>query len=108
MTGALAKLRADVAREDVVRAIEEYDRLGRSDSSLNMVSAPGGVTSWSGTNAVTRTRRSWVPRTSSRQAIASARVTSRAGRAAPSRCSETWGSPSRKNDDDYGERVRAA
>src|SRR5437660_6765780 len=28
MTGALAKLRADVAREDVVRAIEEYDRLG--------------------------------------------------------------------------------
>ena len=28
MTGALAKLRADVARGDVVRAIEEYDRLG--------------------------------------------------------------------------------
>ena len=28
MTSALAKLRADVARDDVVRAIEEYDRLG--------------------------------------------------------------------------------
>ena len=28
MTGALARLRADVARGDVVRAIEEYDRLG--------------------------------------------------------------------------------
>jgi hypothetical protein len=28
MTTALAKLRADVARDDVVRAIEEYDRLG--------------------------------------------------------------------------------
>jgi hypothetical protein len=28
LTGALAKLRADVARGDVVRAIEEYDRLG--------------------------------------------------------------------------------
>jgi len=28
MTAALAKLRSDVARGDVVRAIEEYDRLG--------------------------------------------------------------------------------
>ena len=28
MTTALAKLRADVARDDVMRAIEEYDRLG--------------------------------------------------------------------------------
>jgi len=28
MTGALAKLRADVARGDVERAINEYDRLG--------------------------------------------------------------------------------
>ena len=28
MTGALASLRADVSRDDVVRAIEEYDRLG--------------------------------------------------------------------------------
>jgi hypothetical protein len=28
MTGALARLRADVARGDVVRAIKEYDRLG--------------------------------------------------------------------------------
>jgi hypothetical protein len=28
MTGALARLRADVSRGDVVRAIEEYDRLG--------------------------------------------------------------------------------
>ena len=28
MTGALAKLRADVAHGDVVRAIKEYDRLG--------------------------------------------------------------------------------
>ena len=29
MTSALAKLRADIARDAVVRAIEEYDRLGR-------------------------------------------------------------------------------
>jgi hypothetical protein len=28
MTGALARLRADVARDDVLRAIREYDRLG--------------------------------------------------------------------------------
>jgi len=28
MTGALARLRAEVARGDVLRAIEEYDRLG--------------------------------------------------------------------------------
>jgi hypothetical protein len=28
MTGALARLRADVARGDVLRAIKEYDRLG--------------------------------------------------------------------------------
>jgi hypothetical protein len=28
MGSALAKLRADVARDDVVRAIKEYDRLG--------------------------------------------------------------------------------
>lgn len=28
MTGALARLRADAARGDVVRAIKEYDRLG--------------------------------------------------------------------------------
>jgi hypothetical protein len=28
MTGALAKLRADVARNDVERAMKEYDRLG--------------------------------------------------------------------------------
>ena len=28
MTSALVKLRADVARDDVVRAIKEYDRLG--------------------------------------------------------------------------------
>lgn len=28
MAGALARLRADVTRDDVVRAIREYDRLG--------------------------------------------------------------------------------
>jgi hypothetical protein len=28
MTGALARLRADVTRDDVLRAIREYDRLG--------------------------------------------------------------------------------
>jgi hypothetical protein len=28
MTDALARLRADVTRDDVLRAIEEYDRLG--------------------------------------------------------------------------------
>jgi hypothetical protein len=28
MTSALAKLRADVTRDDVLRAIQEYDRLG--------------------------------------------------------------------------------
>src|ERR1700754_1688541 len=28
MTDALSRLRADVTREDVLRAIEEYDRLG--------------------------------------------------------------------------------
>jgi len=28
MTSAPAKVRADVGRDDVVRAIEEYDRLG--------------------------------------------------------------------------------
>ena len=28
MTDALAKLRADVTRDDVLRAIQEYDRLG--------------------------------------------------------------------------------
>ena len=28
MRSALAKLRADIARDDVVRAIKEYDRLG--------------------------------------------------------------------------------
>ena len=28
MTDALARLRADVARDDVLRAIKEYDRLG--------------------------------------------------------------------------------
>ena len=28
MTSGLSKLRADVTRDDVVRAIEEYDRLG--------------------------------------------------------------------------------
>ena len=28
MTDALARLRADVTRDDVVRAIQEYDRLG--------------------------------------------------------------------------------
>ena len=28
MTDALARLRADVTRDDVLRAIQEYDRLG--------------------------------------------------------------------------------
>jgi len=45
MTSALARLRADVAWGDVVRAIEEYDRLGPTSSSLSMVSALAGVAS---------------------------------------------------------------
>ena len=42
MSDALARLRADVTRDDVVRAVKEYDRLGRSGSSLSTVSARAG------------------------------------------------------------------
>ena len=86
MTSALAKLRTDVTRDHVLRALDEYDRLGQSGSSLRMDSDPVGVMNLSGTNAVTRTRRSWEQRMSSPRASALAPAISRVERAAPWRC----------------------
>ena len=86
MSDALARLRADVTRDDVLRAVKEYDRLGRSGSSLSTVSARAGATSWSGTNALTPTRPCWARLMSWRRGSAWRPLTSRGARPAPSRC----------------------
>src|SRR6266446_5149065 len=53
---------------------------------------------WSGTNAVTRRKQSWARLMSSLRARALPPVISRAGRPAPSRCSESLDSPSSRDD----------
>src|SRR5439155_13029848 len=56
------------------------------------------LTIWSGTNAVTRRKQSWARLMSSPRASALPPVISRAGRPAPSRCSESLDSPSSRDD----------
>ena len=58
MSDALARLRADITRDDVLRAVKENDRLPPGGSSLNTVSARAGGRP-SGTNALTPTRPCW-------------------------------------------------
>ena len=72
-----------VTHADVLRAIQEYDRLGRSGSSLRMDSLLPRLTIWSGTDAVTRRKQSWARLMSSLQPSALPPVISRAGRPAP-------------------------
>jgi hypothetical protein len=69
-----------VTRADVLRAIEDYDRLG---PELSMVSPLPRLMSWPGKDAVTRRRQSWAQRMSSQRASGLAPVTSRAGRQVP-------------------------
>src|SRR6266700_4550212 len=71
---------------------------GRSGSSLSMVSPLPPLMTWSGTNAVIRRKQSWAQLMSSPRASALTPVISRAGRPAPSRCSESWDSPSIRDD----------
>ena len=62
MTDALGRLRTDVTHGDVLRAIDEYDRLGPGrNSSLYTGFDPAGPMSWSGVTVVTHTRPSWAP-----------------------------------------------
>jgi hypothetical protein len=51
----------DVTRSEVLRAIQEYDRLGPESSSLRMVSPRPRRMTWYGRNAVTRRKQSWAP-----------------------------------------------
>ncbi len=95
MPEALARLKTDVTHADVVRAIKEYDRLGPSSFSLSMVTAQAGVMSWSGNNAVTRTKPYWAQLMNWPRVSAWPRVISKAGRLVPSQCSGTSVSPSR-------------
>ena len=91
-----------VTRADVVRAIKEYDRLGPERSSLSVASPRQRLMSWRGKNTVTRRKQSWARRMSSLRASGLAPVTSRAGRPAPSGCSGSSDSPSRRSDDRPG------
>jgi hypothetical protein len=78
-----------VTRADVLRAIQEYDRLGPVGFFSEHGFARPRLTSWSGTNAVTRRKQSWAQLMSSPWASALAPVISRAGRLALSGCSES-------------------
>src|SRR5580658_3551492 len=62
-----------------------------------MVSAPPPLMTWSGTNGVTRRKRSWARLTDSPRASAWPPAISRAARAALWRCSAGWDSPSSTN-----------
>ena len=108
MTGALAKLRADVARGDVVRAIEEYDRLG-----------PERFFAEHGFGPSRSYELVWDERRYPHKAILCTayefatgdRLGSsdfEGGKSGAVAVLRDLGSPSRRNDDDYGERVRAA
>ena len=88
-----------VTRADVLRAIKECDRLGRSDSSPSMVSPRPPLMNSTGKSAVTRRKRFWAQRMNSPPASASPPVTSRAVRQAPSGCSESWDSRSSRSGD---------
>jgi hypothetical protein len=86
MTSALARLRADVDRDDVVRAIGEYDRLGPERFFSEHGFGPSRSYDLVWASAVTRTRPSWGRLMNSPPASASAPVISRAAKAAPSPC----------------------
>src|SRR4029077_20514643 len=75
---------------------------GPRGSSLSMASARPRLMTWSPANAVTRRKQSWAPPMSSPPASAWPPAISRAGRAAPSPCSESWDSPSNTSDDQPG------
>ena len=96
MSDVLARLKAEVGRDDVLRAVHEYGRLGPDTSSPSTGLAPAAATSWSGRNGPTLTRPSWARPTSWPRASAWPRVTSREARPGPSRYYGTWGSRSRK------------
>ena len=72
-----------VTHTEVVRAIQEYDRLGPEQFFSQHGFALPRLMTWSGTNAVTRRRQSWAQLMSAPRASGLAQVTSRAGRPAP-------------------------
>ena len=71
-----------VTDADVLRAIQEYDRLGRMRSSLGTVSALPRLMTWYGTSAVIRRKLSWVQPMNSPRASALPPAISRAERPA--------------------------
>jgi hypothetical protein len=79
-----------VTSDDVLRAMQEYDRLGPEAFFPRVVSARLLLMISSRANAVTRRKRSWARPMSSLLASGSLRVISKAGRAGPSRCSKSW------------------
>jgi hypothetical protein len=87
MTDALARLRADVTRDDVLRAIQEYDRLGPERFFSEHGFGPSRSYELVWDEHGTRTKRSWAQRMNSPRASTLPPAISRAGRAAPSRCS---------------------
>jgi hypothetical protein len=72
-----------VTRRDVLRAIHEYDRLGPEQFFSEHGFALPRAMSWSGINAVTRLRQSWVQLMSSSRGTSLALATSRVGGPAP-------------------------
>ena len=72
-----------VTRRDVLRAIQEYDRLGPEQFFSEHGFALPRPMSSSGINAVTRRRQSWAQLMNSPQGNNLALVTSRVGRPAP-------------------------
>jgi len=77
-----------VTQADVLRAIQEYDRLGPEEFFAAHGFGPTTTTTWSATNAATRLKRSWARPTSSPPAGASPPPTSKAAKPAPSPSSE--------------------
>jgi hypothetical protein len=89
MTDALARLQADVTRDDVLRAIQQYDQLGPERFFSEHGFGPSRSYELVWDKRRYPTRRSWAQLMSSPPASALAPAISRAGRAAPSRCSQT-------------------
>jgi hypothetical protein len=73
----------DVTRAEVLRAIQEYDRLGPEDFFSEHGFRPTTTYDLVWGNAVTRPKQSWAPHMNSPLASASPPVISRAARPAP-------------------------
>ncbi len=99
MSDALARLRADVTRNDVLQAVKEYDRLGAERFFAEHGFGPSRSYELVWDKRAYPTRPCWALLMSWPRGSAWRPVTSRGARPARSRCCGTWGLQSGKRND---------